>query len=79
MEGNNPLIQGLNERILIMREQNKQGPARDPDANTQLTMNFQPAVYPEGGLAPTITMQPGAQRILALPECSSQAVRCPCS
>ncbi len=61
VEGSNPLTQGLNERVLIMREQDKQGPARDPDANVQLTMNFQPAVYPEGGLAPTITMQPGAR------------------
>ncbi|MGC2111564.1 MAG: multicopper oxidase domain-containing protein [Candidatus Korobacteraceae bacterium] len=61
VEGNNPLTQGLNERIMILREQNKQGPARDPDANTQLTMNFEPAVFPEGGLAPQITMQAGAQ------------------
>ena len=53
--------QGLNERILILREQDKTGPANDPDANAQLTMNFQPAVYPEGGLAPAITVQPGAQ------------------
>jgi FtsP/CotA-like multicopper oxidase with cupredoxin domain len=59
VEGTNPLTQGLPERILILREQNKQGPARDPDANTQLTMNFEPAVFPEGGLAPQITMQPG--------------------
>lgn len=61
VEGNNPLTQGLNERVLILREQNKQGPARDPDANTQLTLNFQPAVYPEGGLAPSIVVQAGAQ------------------
>ena len=61
VEGNNPLTQGLTERILILREQNKQGPARDPDANTQLTLNFQPAVYPEGGLAPSITVQAGTQ------------------
>lgn len=59
VEGNTP--QGLNERVLILREQDKSGPARDPDANTQLTINFQPAVYPEGGLAPTMTLQPGAQ------------------
>ncbi len=56
-----PIPQGLNERILILREQDKTGPANDPDANSQLTMNFQPAVYPEGGLAPAITVQPGAQ------------------
>ncbi len=61
VEGSNPLTQGLTERILILREQNKTGPARDPDANTQLTLNFQPAVYPEGGLAPSITVQAGAQ------------------
>ncbi len=62
VEGNNPLTQGLNERILIFREQTKNGaPANDPDANTQMTMNFQPAVYPEGGLAGTVTMQPGAR------------------
>jgi FtsP/CotA-like multicopper oxidase with cupredoxin domain len=56
VEGGNSLTQGLTERILILREQNKTGPARDPDANTQLTLNFQPAVYPEGGLAPSITL-----------------------
>ena len=56
-----PTPPGLNERILILREQNKQGPARDPDANTQLTLNFQPAIYPEGGLAPAITVQAGQQ------------------
>ena len=61
VEGSNSLTQGLNERILILREQNKTGPARDPDANTQLTLNFQPAVYPEGGLAPLITVAPGAR------------------
>jgi FtsP/CotA-like multicopper oxidase with cupredoxin domain len=61
VEGNNPLTQGLNERIIILREQDKTGPARDPDANVQLTMNFQPAVYPEGGLAGTFTMAPGAR------------------
>lgn len=59
VEGTNPLTQGLNERVLILREQAKSGPARDPDANTQLTLNFQPAVYPEGGLAPAITVQAG--------------------
>jgi len=61
VEGTNPLTQGLNERILILREQAKSGPARDPDANTQMTLNFEPAVYPEGGLAPSITVQPGAR------------------
>ena len=61
VEGNNPLTQGLNERVIILREQDKTGPARDPDANVQLTMNFQPAVYPEGGLAGTFTMSPGAR------------------
>lgn len=61
VEGTNPLTQGLNERILILREQDKTGPARDPDANTQLTINFAPALYPEGGLAGTMTMQPGAR------------------
>jgi FtsP/CotA-like multicopper oxidase with cupredoxin domain len=61
VEGTNPLTQGLNERVLILREQDKTGPARDPDANVQLTMNFQPALFPEGGLAGTFTMQPGAR------------------
>jgi FtsP/CotA-like multicopper oxidase with cupredoxin domain len=61
VEGNNPLVQGLNERILILREQTKISNANDPDANTQMTLNFQPAIYPEGGLAPTITMQAGAR------------------
>jgi FtsP/CotA-like multicopper oxidase with cupredoxin domain len=61
VEGSNPLTQGLNERVLIMREQDKTGPARDPDANVQLTLNFQPAVFPEGGLAPSIVVQAGAQ------------------
>ncbi len=61
VEGSNPLTQGLNERVLIFREQGKLSNAQDPDANTQLTINFQPAVYPEGGLAPSITVQPGAR------------------
>jgi FtsP/CotA-like multicopper oxidase with cupredoxin domain len=56
-----PTPPGLNQRILILREQDKTGPANDPDSNAQLTLNFQPAVYPEGGLAPAITVQPGAQ------------------
>ncbi|HUI83545.1 MAG TPA: multicopper oxidase domain-containing protein [Candidatus Binatia bacterium] len=56
-----PIPQGLNERILIMREQTKTGPARDPDENTQVTLNFQPAIFPEHGLPAMITMQPGAQ------------------
>lgn len=59
VEGNNPLVQGLTERILLMREQTKgNAPANDPDGNTQLTMNFGPAIYPEGGPAGTITMTP---------------------
>ena len=61
MEGNNPLTQGLNERILILREQDKTGPARDPDANVQLTLNYQPQLYPEGGLAGSMTLVPGAR------------------
>ncbi len=61
VEGTNPLTQGLNERVLVFREQGKASNAQDPDANTQLTLNFQPAVYPEGGLAPSMTMQPGAR------------------
>jgi FtsP/CotA-like multicopper oxidase with cupredoxin domain len=61
VEGSNPLTQGLNERVLILREQTKISNSNDPDANTQMTLNFQPAVYPEGGLAPAITMQPGAR------------------
>jgi len=58
--GSNPLTQGLTERVLIVREQDKPGPANDPDANVQLTLNFEPAIFPERS-APTITMQPGAQ------------------
>jgi len=61
VEGTNPLTQGLNERILILREQIKTSNSNDPDANTQLTLNFQPAVYPEGGLPPSMTMQAGAR------------------
>jgi FtsP/CotA-like multicopper oxidase with cupredoxin domain len=62
VEGTDQRTQGLNQRVMILREQSKGGiNLRDPDANTQLTMNFQPAVYPEGGLAPAMTMQPGAQ------------------
>ena len=61
VEGTNPLTQGLKERVFILREQDKTGPARDPDANVQLTMNFQPALFPEGGLAGTVTVQPGAR------------------
>jgi FtsP/CotA-like multicopper oxidase with cupredoxin domain len=60
VEGNNPITQGLNERVLIVREQDKPGPPNDPDANVQLTINFEPAIYPERP-APTITLQPGAQ------------------
>lgn len=59
VEGTNPLAQGLNERIMVLREQAKSGPARDPDKNTQLTMNFQAAVYPEEGLGPQMTMVAG--------------------
>jgi FtsP/CotA-like multicopper oxidase with cupredoxin domain len=59
VEGTNPLVQGLNERIFVLREQAKSGPARDPDANTQMTINFEPAVYPEGGLAAPLTLQAG--------------------
>jgi FtsP/CotA-like multicopper oxidase with cupredoxin domain len=61
VEGNNPLVQGLTERVLILREQVKTGPARDPDANTQLTLNFAPAIYPEGASPNTINVQPGKQ------------------
>jgi len=61
VEGNNPVTQGLNERILIVREQVKTGPARDPDANTQITLNFAPAIAPEGALPNTISVQPGQQ------------------
>ena len=61
VEGNNPLVQGLTERVLILREQVKTGPARDPDANTQLTLNFAPAIYPEGANPNTINVQPGKQ------------------
>ena len=60
VQGSNPLTQGLTERVLIVREQDKPGPANDPDANVQLTVNFEPAIYPDRP-APTITMQPGAQ------------------
>jgi FtsP/CotA-like multicopper oxidase with cupredoxin domain len=61
VEGNNPLTQGLNERILILREQVKTGPARDKDANTELTLNFAPAIAPEGAAPNTISIQPGQQ------------------
>lgn len=61
VEGNNPLTQGLNERILVLREQVKTGPARDPDANTQLTLNFVPAIYPEDAPPNIINVQPGKQ------------------
>lgn len=61
VEGTNPLTQGLNERIMIFREQGKNGPPYDPDQNTELTMNFQPAVYPGGGLGPQMTMVPNTR------------------
>jgi len=61
VEGNNPLVQGLTERILILREQVKTGPARDPDANTELTLNFAPAIYPEGANPNVINVDPGKQ------------------
>ena len=60
VEGNNSLTQGLNERVLIIREQDKPGPPSDPDANVQLTINFEPAIFPDRP-APTITLAPGAQ------------------
>ena len=72
VEGSNPLTQGLNERVLIIREQDKMGPARDPDANVQLTINFEPAIFPEGGLPPMITVQPGAQEYWRLLNATSK-------
>ena len=62
VEGPNPLVQGLTERVLIARQQFKAaGSSQDPDAGAQLTLNFQPAVYPEGGPAPVINVQAGKQ------------------
>ena len=62
VEGTNPLVQGLTERVLIARQQFKPaGTSQDPDAGAQLTLNFQPAVYPEGGPAPIINVQAGKQ------------------
>ena len=69
VEGTNPLTAGLTERVLIARQQFKPaGTSQDPDAGAQLTLNFQPAVYPEGGPAPIINVQAGKAGILALPE-----------
>ena len=59
IEGNQPLAQNLPERVLILRQQFKNSPARDPDANSQLTLNFQPAIYPDGGPAPIIHVPAG--------------------
>ncbi len=56
VEGNTPRTQNLPERVLILRQQFKNSPSRDPDANAQLTLNFQPEVYPDGGPAPVINM-----------------------
>ncbi len=67
-----PTPPGLTERVLILREQDKQGPARDPDANTQLTMNFQPAIYPEGGPPPVITVQAGTREFWRFLNASSK-------
>ncbi len=62
VEGTSPLTQGLTERVLIARQQFKPvGSSQDPDAGAQLTLNFQPAVYPEGGPAPVINVQAGKQ------------------
>ncbi len=62
VEGTNPLVQGLTERVLIARQQFKAaGSSQDPDAGAQLTLNFQPAVFPEGGPAPVINVQAGKQ------------------
>ena len=62
VEGDNPLTHGLTERVLIARQQFKNaGSSQDPDAGAQLTLNFQPAVYPEGGPAPVINVQAGKQ------------------
>jgi len=71
IEGNNPITQGLNERVLIVREQDKPGPPNDPDANVQLTLNFEPAIFPERP-APTITVQPGAQEYWRLLNATSK-------
>jgi len=72
VEGSNPPTQGLNERILILREQVRSGPARDPDANTELTLNFAPAIYPEGAAPNTISIQPGQQEFWRFLNASSK-------
>jgi FtsP/CotA-like multicopper oxidase with cupredoxin domain len=71
VEGTNPLTQGLNERVLIVREQDKPGPANDPDANVQLTINFEPAIFPDRP-APTITVEAGAQEYWRLLNATSK-------
>src|SRR5581483_5664109 len=71
VEGSNPITQGLNERVIVIREQDKPGPPNDPDANVQLTINFEPAIYPDRP-APTITLQSGVQEFWRLLNASSK-------
>ncbi len=58
IEGNNPLVQGLPERVLVVRQQfstnvGDEGPS-------QLTLNLQPAIYPNAP-SPIIYVKPGQQ------------------
>jgi FtsP/CotA-like multicopper oxidase with cupredoxin domain len=69
--GNNPRTQGLNERVLVIREQDKDGPPNDPDANVQITINFEQAIFPDQP-APTMTLQPGAQEYWRLLNATSK-------
>ena len=71
VEGNNPRTQDLNERVLVVREQDKQGLPFDPDGNVQITINFEPAIFPDRP-APTMTLAPGAQEYWRLLNATSK-------
>lgn len=58
IEGNNPLAQDLPERVLVVRQQFAT-PVGD-EGPSQLTLNFQPAIYPNAP-SPIVYMQQGQQ------------------
>jgi len=71
IEGNLPGTQGLPERVLVIRQQFQNPDSWIPGPN-ELTVNFQPATYPQAP-SPIITVQNGQPEFWRLVNATTQA------
>lgn len=65
-----PQVTGLTERIFFIRQQVQQ--TESEDIGTQLTLNFQTAIYPKAA-APIIRMKPGEKQFWRIANASNKA------